>query len=93
MSKEVITLRVDKKVKNLIDTKVQEFNVSRTELIVNAIMNHDACYVDKLKNTVRALTNLNNVIIEKERENKRFFDVKDINEIKEEVAEIWRTLR
>lgn len=93
MTKEVITLRVDKKVKNLIDTKVREFNVSRTELIVNAIMNQDACYVDKLRNTVQALINLNNVIIEKEKENKGFYDAKDINEIKEGVAEIWRTLR
>lgn len=93
MTKEVITLRVDKKVKNLIDTKAQELNFSRTELIVNAVINQDACYVDKLMNTVRALIKLNNVIIEKEKENKGFYDIKDINEIKEGAAEIWRTLR
>lgn len=93
MTKEVITLRVDKKVKNLIDTKAQELNLSRTELIVNAVINQDACYVDKLMNTVRALIKLNNVIIEKEKENKGFYDIKDINEIKEGAAEIWRTLR
>ncbi len=93
MTKEVITLRVDKKVKNLIDTKAQELNLSRTELIVNAVINQDACYVDKLRNTVRALIKLNNVIIEKEKENKGFYDIKDINEIKEGAAEIWRTLR
>jgi len=93
MAKEVITLRVDKKVKNIIDKKAQELNVSRTELIVNAIMNQDACYVDKLRNTVQALINLNNIIIEKERENKEFYDIKDINEIKEGAARIWRMLR
>ena len=93
MTKEVITLRVDKKVKNLIDTKAQELNLSRTELIVNAVINQDACYVDKLRNIVQALINLNNIIIGKERENKGFYDIKDINEIKEGAAEIWRTLR
>ncbi len=93
MTKEVITLRVDKKVKNLIDTKARELNLSRTELIVNAVINQDACYVDKLRNIVQALINLNNIIIGKERENKGFYDTKDINEIKEGAAEIWRTLR
>lgn len=93
MKKEVISLRIDEKVKAIIDKKAQELNVSRTELIVNAIMNQEACYTDKLKNTVQALINLNNIIIEKERENKEFYDIKDINKIKEGAAQIWRMLR
>jgi len=93
MAKEIITLRVDEKIKNIIDNKTKELNISRTEMIVNAVINQDACYVDKLKNVIQALISLNNIIIEKERENKQFYDSKDINDIKIGVAEIWHTLR
>ena len=93
MPKEVITLRVDKEIKDFIDKKANELNLSRTDFIVNSILNQDACYVDKLKNVTVALINLSNIITQKDCQKKEFYNLEDIREIKEGIGELWHMLR
>lgn len=93
MKKEIITLRVDKELKEFIDRKSNELNFSRTDFIVNSILNKEACYVDKLKNVTSVLINISNVIAQKECKQKDFYTYEDIRDIKEGVANLWRMLK
>ena len=93
MSKDIITLRVDRETKEFIDKKVKELNLSRTDFILNSIFNNKSGYTDKIKKMTSALIGISNTIAEKDNDQKDYYDSKDIYDIKKGVANLWHMLK
>jgi len=91
MKKSTISFRADKTVEDYINEKSKEMNLSRTEFIINAVMNENAVHIDERKEVVKGLVNLSNIIAEIERRN--FYTEKEVIKIKEGIDDIWHMLR